>query len=83
MESNESQKFIVEVDGVTKEADVLKVVGIDGKRYVIYAVPKNEEESDILASEVVTDAEGYDTLVDIEDAETRKNVLALVNIMFS
>ncbi len=83
MENNESQKFIVEVDGVTKEADVLKVVGIDGKRYVIYAVPKNEEESDILASEVVTDAEGYDTLVDIEDAETRKNVLALVNIMFS
>ncbi len=83
MDNNESQKFIVEVDGVAKEADVLKVVGIDGKRYVIYAIPKNEEESDILASEVVTDAEGYDTLKDIEDVETRKNVLALVNIMFS
>lgn len=79
----ENQKFIVEVDGVAKEADILKVVGIDGRKFAIYAVPKNDEESDILASEVMVDEEGYDTLVDIEDAEVRKNVLALVNIMFS
>jgi len=84
MENNtELQKINVEVDGVMKEADVLKVFAIDNREYVVYAIKKDNEESEILASEVVTDAEGYDELVDITDENVKKNVTELVNIMFS
>lgn len=77
------QKINVEVDGVMKVADVIKVFAIDDKEYVVYSIDKNGEESDILASEIVKDENGYDQLVDITDPNAKKNVIELVNIMFS
>ena len=77
------QKINIEVDGVMKVADVIKVFAIDDKEYVVYSIDKNGEESDILASEIVKDENGYDQLVDITDPNAKKNVIELVNIMFS
>lgn len=77
------QTINVEVDGVMKVADVIKVFAIDNKEYVVYSIDKNGEESDILASEIVKDENGYDQLVDITDPNAKKNVIELVNIMFS
>lgn len=77
------QTINVEVDGVMKVADVIKVFAIDNKEYVVYSIDKNGEESDILASEIVKDENGYDQLIDITDPNAKKNVIELVNIMFS
>ena len=78
-----NQKISIEVDGVMKEAEVIKIFAIDNKEYVVYSVRKNDEESDILASEIIKDENGFDQLVDITDENAKKNVLELVNIMFS
>ena len=78
-----NQKISIEVDGVMKEAEVIKIFAIDNKEYVVYSVRKNDEESDILASEIIKDENGFDQLVDITDENAKKNVIELVNIMFS
>ena len=76
-------KFKIEVDGEVKEAEVLKTVTIDDNNYVIYAIDKGDETSDILASRIVKDNEGKDTLVDLETDEERNKIKDIVNAMFS
>ncbi len=79
----ENQKFQIEVDGIEKEATILKVVTIDNRNYAIYTIDNSTETADVFASEVVKDEEGYDKLVDIEDPKIRQDVFEIVNIIFS
>ena len=83
MISVENQKFNIEIDGVEKEAKVLKIINIDNKEYVIYSVDMGDDTSDIFTSEIIKDAEGYDKLIDIEDEKAKQNILEIINIMFS
>lgn len=53
MDSN-IQRFNIEINGQLKEAEVLKIISIDNREYVIYSVKKNDEDSDIMASEIRT-----------------------------
>lgn len=76
-------KFKIEVDGEVKEAEVLKTVTIDDNNYVIYAIDKGDETSDILASRIIKDNEGKDTLVDLETDDERNKIKDVVNAMFS
>ena len=76
-------KFKIEVDGEVKEAEVLKTVTIDDNNYVIYAIDKGDETSDILASRIIKDNEGKDTLVDLETDDERNKIKDVVNVMFS
>ena len=82
MDSN-IQRFNIEINGQLKEAEVLKIISIYNREYVIYSVKKNDEDSDIMASEIVKDIEGYDKLIDIEDLSIKQKVLDIVNVMFS
>ncbi|CCZ59927.1 MAG: DUF1292 domain-containing protein [Bacilli bacterium] len=79
----ENQKFEIEIDGILKEATVLKVVNIDDRKYVVYTVDSSIENADVYASEVIKDQEGYDKLIDIEDPKIRQNIFEIVNIIFS
>ena len=79
----DEEKFKIEVDGEVKEAELLKTVNIDDKTYAIYAIDKGDETSDILASRVVKDNDGKDTLVDLETDEERNKIKDIVNAMFS
>lgn len=79
----ENQKFKIEIDGILKEATVLKVVNIDDRKYVVYTVDSSIENADVYASEVIKDQEGYDKLIDIEDPKIRQNIFEIVNIIFS
>ena len=76
-------KFKIEVDGEVKEAEMLKTVSLDGNNYAIYAIDKGDETSDILASRIIKDSEGKDTLVDLESDEERNKIKDIVNAMFS
>ena len=56
----ENQRFNIEIDGVDKVAEVLKVLSIDGKEYVIYSVDNGDDSSDIFTSEIIKDEEDND-----------------------
>ena len=79
----DTQKFNVEIDGVDREANVLKIISIDDREYVIYTVDNGDETSDIYSSEIVKDEEGYDKLVDIVDPVVKQNISEIINIIFS
>ena len=45
---------------------------------------KNKEKEKILIeSEIIKDEEGYDKLIDIEDENTKQNLLEIINVIFS
>ena len=79
----QEDKFKIEVDGEIREAEVLKTVSVDNNDYVIYAIDKGDETSDILASRIVKDNEGNDSLVDLETDDERNKLKDIVNAMFS
>ena len=79
----QEDKFKIEVDGEMREAEVLKTVSVDNNDYVIYAIDKGDETSDILASRIVKDSEGKDSLVDLETDEERNKLKDIVNAIFS
>lgn len=79
----QEDKCKIEVDGEMKEAEVLKTVSVDNNNYVIYAIDKGDETSDILASRIVKDNEGKDSLVDLETDDERNKLKDIVNAMFS
>ena len=79
----EDIKFKIEVDGEMKEAELLKTVSLDGENYAIYAIDKGDETSDILASRIVKDNDGKDTLVDLETDDERAKIRDIINAMFS
>lgn len=76
-------KFKIEVDGEVKEAELLKTVTIDDKNYAIYAIDKGDETSDVLASRIVKDSEGKDTLVDLDTDVERNKLKDIITAMFS
>lgn len=79
----QEEKFKIEVDGEMKEAEMLKTVSLDGNNYAIYAIDKGDETSDILASRIIKDNDGKNTLVDLESDEERNKIKEIVNAMFS
>ena len=79
----QEDKFKIEVDGEMREAEVLKTVSVDNNDYVIYAIDKGDETSDILASRIVKDNEGNESLVDLETDDERNKLKDIVNAMFS
>jgi len=79
----DTQKFNVEIDGIDREANVIKIISIDDREYVIYTVDNGDDTSDIFSSEIVKDEEGYDKLVDIVDPVVKQNISEIINIIFS
>lgn len=73
----ENQRFDVEIEtGEILEAELLAVVEIDGQDYAIYSLNNGDGTVDVLASYVVQDEEGYDTLVDIENPKDKQKIEA-------
>lgn len=70
------QRFEVELEtGEVRLAEVICTLEIAGRDYVLYFIPNDEgTDVDILASAVVQDAEGYDTLVDIQDKSINQKI---------
>lgn len=79
----EKEYVTIELDGAEKQAEVIDVVNVEDRRFIFYSVDLGNGTSDVFASELVTDNEGYDVMVDIEDEEIRKNVFELANVMLS
>lgn len=71
----ERQIFKVQINnGEVKEAQMLAVVEMDNKDYAIYTINNQNGTSDILASYVEQDEEGYDVLKDIQNEEDKLKI---------
>lgn len=73
----ESQTFMVETeDGTEHLATIISVVTIDGIEYAIYSIENSRDPqlTDVLASYVLKDEDGYDTLADIDDPEDKRKI---------
>jgi len=82
--NNKDQIFKVQVEtGEIMDARLLACVSIDGKDYAIYTIPNSNGKLDILASYVVMDEEGYDSLKDIDNEEDREKISNYLNSLMS
>ncbi len=80
----ENQIFKIQTEtGEIKEAELITVVFIDGKKYAIYIVENDQGTIDILASYVRKDDEGYDSLVDIDNEDDKKKVAEFISDLLS
>ena len=74
-DNEEYQHFQVQTEsGEIRDAELLSVVYIDGKKYAIYCFGNTGGTVDVLASYVFVTPEGYDRLVDIDNPEDKKKV---------
>ena len=80
----ENQKFKVQTEtGEIKIAELITVVYIDGKEYAIYMIDNNQGSIELLASYVVKDKDGFDTLVDIDNEEDKRKVAEFISDLLS
>ena len=71
----EPQRFSVQIEtGEVLEAEMLTVLEIGKDEYAIYAIPGKAGKKDIMASRVVQDENGYDTLVDLDDSAVKETI---------
>ncbi len=53
---------------------IISTFDYNGKRYLLYTISKDEENDNVLVSELIRDSEGYDTLKDIEDTSIKEEL---------
>ena len=80
----EKETFIMkDENGNEKEAEIITVIEIDNKEYVIYAVNKNEESDKIFASRIIKDENGNNVIKSIENQEEKEKVFEIIKELLS
>lgn len=80
----EKETFIMkDENGNEKEAEIITIIEIDNKEYVIYAVNKNEESDNIFASRIIKDENGNDIIKSIENQEEKDKVFEIIKELLS
>ena len=80
----EKETFImIDENGNEKEAEIITMIEIDNKEYVIYAVNKNEESDNIFASRIIKDENGNDVIKSIENQEEKNKVFEIIKELLS
>lgn len=79
---NEEEKFPIIVDGVEKEATLITILEVQDRKFAIYSIETQNGDSDIMYSEIITDEEGIDTLVDVDDEQIREQIVKAINSIF-
>ena len=80
----EKETFIMkDENGNEKEAEIITIIEIDNKEYVIYAVNKNEESDNIFASRIIKDENGNDVIKSIENQEEKDKVFEIIKELLS
>ncbi len=81
-ETTDENTFNVTVDGITKEATLITILDIDSREFAVYSIDSDEENADILFSEIIKDDNGLDKLVDVDDIKIKEKVVSEVNKLF-
>lgn len=70
-----NQKFQIQNElGEIKEAEIMTVVELDGKKYAVYSIANENDTVNIYASYVKKDKDGFDMLVDIDNKEDKEKI---------
>ena len=69
---------IKDENGNVSEANLLNVVTIDEQDYALYYIEKDEENSDLFASRVVTDEKGNKILEDLKDNDEKTKIIKYI-----
>lgn len=84
MDTNKKQIFKVETEtGEIVDAELLANVTIDGKDYAIYTIPNSNGDVDILASYIIKDSNGFDSLADIDNDIDKQKITEYINELIS
>ena len=70
---------VLDENGNTVEADVIDIIEVDGKEYLLYSVDANEEECDLYINRIVKNSNGEDDIIPIEDEEEKRRVFEILN----
>ena len=62
---------ITQADGKVVDADLLKIMEVDGKRIAIYMIENSDGSVDIVYYYVIKNEGGFDELKEIEEPEVR------------
>ncbi len=69
---------VLDENGNTVEADVIDIIEVDGKEYLLYSVDANEEECDLYINRIVKNSNGEDDIIPIEDEEEKRRVFEIL-----
>lgn len=69
---------VLDENGNTVEADVIDIIEVDGKEYLLYSVDANEEECDLYINRIVKNSNGEDDIISIEDEEEKRRVFEIL-----
>lgn len=72
------QVFDVEIDGISKQAELIDTVEYEGDKYAVYFTENSANNDDIYISKIVKDEEGYDELVDISNPNVKEYVMNII-----
>ena len=79
-----NQTFKVQIEtGEIIDAELLASITIDDKDYAIYTITNSNGNIDILASYVVKDQDGFDSLADIDNDFDKQKVTNYINSLIS
>lgn len=78
MEKDKAMFTFVDENNETKNAEIITVVEIEGKEYVVYSVDTDLDNCDVLVSRLVKSEDGSDMILDIEDEEERNKIHGIV-----
>lgn len=65
---------IKDENGIEREATVLTKLESEGNNYLIYTVDRDEENTNIFVSKIITDLNGNNTITDILDQNEKQKI---------
>lgn len=74
---------VINENGEENNANIITAFTYKEKKYIIYSVDKDNENSNIYVSELVKNNDGNDTICDIENEEERKEIFKVVGEILS
>lgn len=81
MEDNKDMFKVMLETGEVKDAELLNVVEIAGQDYAIYSIDNEDGTVRIMASALIQDEHGNDTLADLEDPEVKALIAEYVKLL--
>lgn len=79
-----NQTFKVQIEtGEIVDAELLANITIDEKDYAVYTITNPNGNIDILASYIIKDSEGYDSLADIDNDNDKQKITNYINSLIS
>lgn len=80
---NSSKKTFMTHDqnGNQVEAEIITLISIENREYLIYSIPVNFDESNVCASRVIRDENGNQKLLEIDNESDKSKITEFINTL--